>query len=375
MIVLIPAYKPDNSLILLCKKLLTRRNGADTGMEILVVDDGSGTEFASIFEAVRGLGPSVHVLTQPVNGGKGAALRAGFIWCLENRPDQCVVTADADGQHLPADILAVGIATEIRAEAQEPALVMGVRTVEDPAAPSDLKIPLRSRFGNATTVGFFTLATGKKVVDTQTGLRGLTPDILVWATELPGDRYEYEFNMLLRATKATMSIEQVPITRVYEPGNPTSHFQPVRDSLRIYAPLLLFFLASISGFVVDTIALLIFSAVIPLIAAVFLARITSGLVNYAMNRWVISGHGNVLPHGKALTRYAILAVGLLLLNAGMLEALSFIGFNLLLAKILVELALVPISFAAQHRWVFAGKKKDVAQQVSSIDEESRALAA
>lgn len=375
MIVLIPAYKPDNSLVLLCKKLLMRRNGVDSGIEILVVDDGSGAEYASVFAAVSQLGSAVHVLTLPVNGGKGAAMKAGIRWCLANRPSDCVVTADADGQHLPIDIIAVGIATEIRAQKKEPALVMGVRTINDPNAPSDLKIPWRSRFGNATTVGFFALATGKKVVDTQTGLRGLTPDILAWAAELPGERYEYEFNMLLRATKAAMSIEQVPITRVYEPGNPTSHFNPVRDSLRIYAPLMLFLMASLSGFIVDTLALLVYSVAMPLLVAVVLARVTSGLVNYALNRWVISGHGNVLPHGKALTRYTILAVGLLALNAGMLEALSFIGVNLLLAKILVEVSLIPISFAAQHRWVFAGKKKDVAQQVSSADEENRALAA
>ena len=368
MIVLIPAYKPTHSLVCLCQKLLARRSGVDTGLEILVVDDGSGAEFTAIFKAVRALGADVQVMHLPVNAGKGAALRAGLSWCFENRPGHCLITADADGQHLPADVIAVGIATEIRARAQASALVLGVRTVDELKAPLNLKVPLRSRFGNTITVGFFTLATGKKVVDTQTGLRGLTPDILHWALGIPGDRYDYEFNMLLRAVRATVSIEQVPITRVYEPGNPTSHFQPVRDSLRIYAPLLLFFLASILGFLVDTLALLMFSRMIPLLAAVFLARITSGLVNYGINRWAVAGQGKVLPHGRALTRYTLLAGGLLLLNAGLLELLSLAGINLLLAKLLVELALVPVSFAAQHRWVFRGKKQNVAQQLAHTQE-------
>ncbi|WHS50775.1 hypothetical protein QM007_02015 [Rothia sp. SD9660Na] len=54
----------------------------------------------------------------------------------------------------------------------------------------------------ALTSALFGLSTGQKLADTQTGLRSLTPQILPWAFELPGDRYKYEFNMLLRAPPA-----------------------------------------------------------------------------------------------------------------------------------------------------------------------------
>ncbi|WP_228065942.1 hypothetical protein [Rothia nasimurium] len=105
-------------------------------------------------------------------------------------------------------------------------------------------MPLRSRVGNALTAALFGLSTGQKLADTQTGLRGLTPQILPWAFDLPGDRYEYEFNMLLRAPRFGVQLTQVPITKVYEPGNPTSHFNPVRDSLGRYAVLAVAILAT-----------------------------------------------------------------------------------------------------------------------------------
>lgn len=166
--------------------------------------------------------------------------------------------------------------------------MMGVRTIADPAAP-DTRVPLRSRVGNALTAALFGLLTGQKLADTQTGLRGLTPQILPWAFELPGDRYEYEFNMLLWASRCGVELAQVPITKVYEPGNPTSHFNPVLDSLRIYAPLLAFLAASFSGFIIDTVALMVLVALgSPLILAVVGARVISALCNFALNRIVRS---------------------------------------------------------------------------------------
>lgn len=351
MLILIPAYKPDRTLISLCEDLLA---SPVEELEILVVDDGSGASYTDIFTTLSRLDARIHLLTQAKNTGKGAALRAGFRWAQQNRPTRCLVTADADGQHLPHDILAVGKETQNYAEANQPALVLGVRTLETGGAASSQNVPLRSRMGNAATVSFFTLATGQKIADTQTGLRGLTPDLLGWAVSLPGNRYDYEFTMLLRASRANMRICQVAVSRVYEVGNPTSHFQPVRDSLRIYTPLLLFFAASLAGFITDTLALAGLVALgLNVGFAVLLARIFSALVNYWLNRWVMADGGVRSPHGRALVRYGVLAVGLLATNAVLMEALTGWGVPLLVAKVLVELSLVPVSFAAQRRWVFS----------------------
>lgn len=352
MIILIPAYKPDQSLVRLAHALKAQ----DASAEILVIDDGSGSTYAPIFTELRIDG--VTVQTHPANKGKGAALRTGIAWAKANRPGEVIVTADADGQHLPRDIFRVGVRTETAAAAGQRTIILGVRTKPDPNAGEEgTKVPLRSKIGNSATVGFFALATGARVADTQTGLRGFTPQILDWLLQIPGDKYEYEFSMLLRATRADVELVQVPIVKVYEPGNPTSHFRPLQDSARIYAPLLLFLASSfVTGFLVDALALFALVALgVPLLGAVVGARIISALTNFTVNRIIMHDGGSRPSTSSSLVRYATLAVGILAANAALMEALTGLGASLLVAKILTELILIPVSFAVQRRWVFADK--------------------
>ena len=349
MIILIPAYKPDQSLVRLAHALKAQ----DANAEILVIDDGSGNTYAPIFAELHLDGAIVR--THPVNRGKGAALRTGIEWAQTNRPGEILVTADADGQHLPRDIFRVGVRTETAAAAGQRSIILGVRTKPDPNAGEEgTKVPLRSKIGNSATVGFFALATGARVADTQTGLRGFTPQILDWLLQIPGDKYEYEFSMLLRATRAEMELVQVPIVKVYEPGNPTSHFRPLQDSARIYAPLLLFLASSfVTGFLVDALALFALVALgVPLLGAVVGARVISALTNFTVNRIIMHDGGSRPSTSSSLVRYATLAVCILAANAALMEALTGLGASLLVAKILTELILIPVSFAVQRRWVF-----------------------
>lgn len=338
MIILIPAYKPDQSLVRLARALREQ----DPNTEILVIDDGSGSAYAPIFTELRIDG--VTVQTHSANKGKGAALRTGIAWAKANRPGEVIVTADADGQHLPRDIFRVGVRTETAAAGQK-SIILGVRTKPDPNAGEEgTRVPLRSKIGNSATVGFFALATGARVADTQTGLRGFTPQILDWLLQIPGDKYEYEFSMLLRATRADVDLVQVPIVKVYEPGNPTSHFRPLQDSALIYAPLLAFLASSfLTGFLVDAIALFVLVGMgVPLLAAVVGARIISALTNFTVNRMLMHDGGARPSASSSLVRYTVLAVGILAANAALMEALTGLGASLLVAKILTELFLIPL---------------------------------
>ncbi|WP_314925820.1 GtrA family protein, partial [Rothia mucilaginosa] len=186
------------------------------------------------------------------------------------------------------------------------------------------------------------------------GLRGFTPQILDWLLQIPGDKYEYEFSMLLRATRADVDLVQVPIVKVYEPGNPTSHFRPLQDSALIYAPLLAFLASSfLTGFLVDAIALFVLVGLgAPLLAAVVGARVISALTNFTVNRMLMHDGGARPSASSSLVRYAVLAVGILAANAALMETLTGLGVSLLVAKILTELILIPVSFAVQRRWVF-----------------------
>ena len=94
-IVLIPAYMPDEKLIKVIKELIKNDE------KILIVNDGSGSGFDDIFDEARKLG--CEVLEHDINKGKGRALKTGFRYCIEH--NYSAVTADADGQHLPKDIM------------------------------------------------------------------------------------------------------------------------------------------------------------------------------------------------------------------------------------------------------------------------------
>jgi len=167
-------------------------------------------------------------LRHDVNRGKGAALKTAFAAIARDFPDAVgVVTADADGQHLPADIAAVAKSTM-----ENPGrITLGVRAF-------DGEVPLRSRFGNAWSRWFFFLLTGTMVYDTQTGLRGIPCKFLRALCDIPGDRYEYEGRMLVAAALMKAKPVQVRIKTVYLEGNRTSHFNPIRDSIRTQAALL-----------------------------------------------------------------------------------------------------------------------------------------
>ncbi|MCI6557392.1 glycosyltransferase family 2 protein [Schaalia hyovaginalis] len=153
MIVLIPAFRPDTRLA----RLVLDLHRADPSIQTLVVDDGSGPDYAVYFDAARAAG--AELVSHVANRGKGAALRTGIARAAELRPGEPVVTADADGQHLVEDILAVGRECDKSGE-----IVLGVRSF-------DGDVPFRSKFGNDATAFAFRLATGVRLPDTQTGLR------------------------------------------------------------------------------------------------------------------------------------------------------------------------------------------------------------
>ena len=218
--VLIPAWEPPDALVAVTRELIG--NGCST---IVVVDDGSA-ERQVIFREIT-QAPQVTVLRHAKNAGKGSALKTGFGHLLVHHPNGAgVVTADADGQHTSADIVRVA-----RALAESGRFVLGTRNLQQ-------NMPLRSKLGNTLTRYAFRWLTRTCVSDTQTGLRGFPMAILPELACLPGARYEYEMTVLAYLCQSMRPPLEVPISTVYLDGNSSSHFDPVRDSVRIYTALL-----------------------------------------------------------------------------------------------------------------------------------------
>ena len=342
MIALIPVYKPSRLLPELIGEL------RETGFEVVVVDDGSGPEYQSLFS---GCGTAAAVLRHTVNRGKGDALKTGMQYIAEHfGAEVVVVTVDADGQHRPADAAAVG-----RLAYQNPgSLILGSRRLKE-------NVPLRSQFGNTVTRLIYRISTGLKVHDTQTGLRAFNGRLIPKLLAISGDRYEYEMNVLLLFAREGIPIVEHEIATIYLDNNSQSHFNTLKDSARIYGEILKFSVSSLAGFATDYgvyTALVLSTGNLRL--SNIAARAVSAGVNFTLNRkFVFKSREKLWP---AAVKYFLLAAGILLGNTLVLEFLvNTGGIHQLAAKVLTEILFFACSWLVQKWFVF--KKSEQLPQV------------
>lgn len=347
--VIIPSLNPDQKFLCLLDKL--RQAG---WVHIITVNDGSGPDYQPFFDAAaERFGCTV--LVHAVNQGKGRALKTAFNYILASRPElKGAVTVDADGQHTPEDILKCA-----QALAEEPdKLILGCRDF------SAENIPFRSRFGNIMTRGTMKALCGIKVSDTQTGLRGFSRPLMEKFMRIPGERFEYEMHMLIETKQLGVGIREVPIQTIYIEENASSHFNPLRDSIKIYSVFLKFILSSLSSFVVDIVLFAILTGLlrsIPyyIIISTVGARIVSAFVNFTINKKTV--FKSDAPTASTLAKYFILCVVQMTLSAlgvSYIYGLAFIqrmGISETVVKVVLDTILFLVSYSVQRSWVF--KKK------------------
>jgi len=307
---------------------------------VVVLDDGSSDACAPVFAAVSQV-DGVRLLRHAVNLGKGRALKTGTNYFLNEMPEYSgLVTADADGQHRPADIVRVGEAL-LNTNGR---MVLGARQFSD-------DVPLRSKFGNVLTRQIFRFATGAKLCDTQTGLRGFSRAMLPELLLLEGERYEYEMTVLAHLCRDGRRPVEVPIETVYIDGNKSSHFDPIRDSMRIYFVLLRFFASSVFAAGIDLAGFSIaFALTHNLLTSIIVGRLSS-LANFALNKRYVFQSGVPLP--KALVRYYLLVAGVAAVSYGAIRGLTgYLGWNVFATKLVVDTVLSLASFSIQRTLVF-----------------------
>src|SRR5438874_97958 len=212
-VVLIPALNPEPALVQQIRRLM------DLGFErVIVVNDGSAFAAQEVFNLIADI-PGCDLLTHAVNLGKGRALKTGLNHFLLNYGQYAgLITVDADGQHSPDD--AARVAVELIRNPR--ALVLGIRQF-------DGNTPWKSSLGNRLTRWFCALLVGRRLADTQCGLRGIPRDAIPALLQVPGEHYEYEMEMLAGMYAPPLKIIEQPISTIYIDGNRASHFRPVFD--------------------------------------------------------------------------------------------------------------------------------------------------
>ena len=284
------------------------------------------------------------LLEHAVNLGKGAALKTGLQYAYANFVGLIgVVTADADGQHLLEDVLKVARSLESRPKS----LVIGTRARRD--------VPLRSMIGNSCTRVLFHLLTGKKVSDTQSGLRGIPMEFVPKLLGIEADGYEFELEILLAAKHGNRSIMEQKVRTVYIDANSSSHFNVLCDSMKIYFVLFRFTLASLMTAAVDYIVFMTaFNITSYIFLSLCLARAIALAVNYTAVKNLVFLSDQ--KHRAVFPRYVCLVIVNGLIVYGMISCLvASLAIKVFAAKIISELIIYFANFAIQRDFIFSNR--------------------
>ncbi len=335
--ILIPAYQPSAALLDVVRAL-----SEQGGAPIVLIDDGSGDASADIFARAAAY-PGVRLLRHDTNQGKGAALKTGIRFALAEYPDLAgVVTADADGQHHPDDIARVMAALP---PGKGAGLVLGSRSFQG-------AVPLRSRIGNVLTRSIMHVLLGCKLQDTQTGLRAIPAAMLPQLLQLESNGYEFELEMLILAHQLSIPVVEEPIRTIYEPGNRSSHFNPLVDSMKIYFVLLRFASVSFATALLDN---LVFYIAYRHGGHVLASQVLGRVLAVAFNYWMVrrSVFYSRQRHLSTVPKYLALVVASGSASYGGIRLLgATLGIHPVAAKLMVESALFFVNFAVQRLLIF-----------------------
>ena len=216
--VIIPVYNSENLIANVLKSVLQYTEN------VIIVNDGSTDETLEVvLNSIRAKhSHGIQIVTYGKNKGKGYALQQGFKRALELGFTHAI-TMDADGQHLAGDL---EIMTKV-SENKPNALIIGTRKFDNP------NMPQGNRFANNFSNFWFTVQTGKRLPDTQTGFR-VYPLQKIGKMCLFTNRYEAELEILVRSAWRNISIVSQPINVYYPPVNERlSHFRRGKDFFRI----------------------------------------------------------------------------------------------------------------------------------------------
>ncbi|MCA8973125.1 MAG: glycosyltransferase family 2 protein [Planctomycetes bacterium] len=193
----------------------------DQGLEVIVVDDGSGAAGRAACEALAADGIAT-LRRLANNGGKGAAVKAGFAAAAELGYSH-VLQIDADGQH---DLTRIAAFVDATHDAPD-ALILAYPEYGDDA-------PRLRRTARRFTSFWVDVEAGKGVIrDAMVGFR-VYPLAAVRRLGRLGERMDFDIEIAVRLALLGTRVINLPVIVRYleaEAGG-VSHFQPFRDNLR-----------------------------------------------------------------------------------------------------------------------------------------------
>lgn len=226
-VVCIPAYNPSNALLFLIESL---REYAF--QHFVIINDGSGQGNVHIFDKLRTF-PNVTVIDHEKNFGKGRAVKTGIQHIIQkNKSIIGVLTCGADGQHEVEDILRIAH----NAKLFEDGLIIGLRSFKTE------NLSVVYRIHNHLFSRLFQLLFQKKLLDLQSGLRFYPKQELHWVKKCPGERSDYDLNVLIEAIRRKVPIYELPIGKAKITKSTYLHYDEVTNPKKLATHLLKSFL-------------------------------------------------------------------------------------------------------------------------------------
>lgn len=360
-VVLIPTLNPEAKLVDYISQL--KKSGF---RNVIVVNDGSEQKAQYIFNEILKLEDKqfkVTILDHVVNLGKGRALKDGINYYLAHLKDKyqgcCgLITVDSDGQHLLKDVQRLN--EKLEKTYLGGGIILGCRDF------SQKNVPFKSKYGNNITKSVFHLFFGRNISDTQTGLRAFSNKALFQLIDLYGERFEYETNVLIACVEKGIPIEELTIETVYENGNKSTHFHPIKDSIKIYRLLLARFLryvaASLSASIIDLMLFALLCSGIPtentlrIYIATIGARVISSIYNYIVNRNVVFQYKK--ESFRTSVQYFILCIAVMFVSGFCVNGLyQVFGRFELFIKCVVDGVLFCCNYFIQQKIIFRKREK------------------
>ena len=156
--------------------------------------------------------------------------------------------------------------------------------------------------------------------------------------------------MLIDIRENKVNYIEVPIETIYINDNKTSHFNPIRDSFKIYKLFLKYIFSSLSSFILDISLFALLNNYYSIIFSTIGSRILSSLYNFTVNKSAVFKHSNK----SSFIKYYILIFVQLFISAFTVEILN----NLLNKtptigiKITVDTIIFFVNFYIQREWIF-----------------------
>jgi len=226
--IIIPAYNEAERILPYLTSITTYLRRRDHSCEVLVVDDGSRDQTASLVEKVGTENPAVQLLRLPRNRGKGCAVRAG----MQQARGRLRLMADADGATPIVELERLEAALREGAD-----LAIGSRLL----ASRDPRYTVKTRWHRSELGNLFNWMVQRLgirgIADTQCGFKLFTQaaaeDLFSVACI---DGYGFDLELLYVAQRRGYRIAEVPINWADQPG---SKVWVLKDGLSMLSEMLM----------------------------------------------------------------------------------------------------------------------------------------